>query len=72
MCVSLLLKLRYSKMALVQRMVSIILYAGHAGKQVWYKYEQFHYKNLSIMHLDISTTAKVECLYVTSSDIRNH
>ena len=34
MCAALLLKHRYTKMCLVQKIVSLILYAGHAGKQV--------------------------------------
>ena len=29
-----LLKFRFAKMSLVQKIVSLILYAGHAGKQV--------------------------------------
>ncbi len=34
MCCAILLKFRYGKMSLVQRMVSLILYAGSSGKQV--------------------------------------
>ena len=34
MCSAILLKLRYSKMSMVQRIVSFILYAGNSGKQV--------------------------------------
>ena len=34
MCASILLKHRYSKMSLVQKIVSVILYAGHTSKQV--------------------------------------
>ena len=34
MCASLLLKHCYSKMSLVQKILSLILYAGHSGKQV--------------------------------------
>ena len=34
MCVSLLLKHCYSKMSMMQKIVSVILYAGHASKQV--------------------------------------
>lgn len=33
-CATILLKQRYSKMSLVQKIISIILYAGHASKQV--------------------------------------
>ena len=33
-CASILLKHRYSKMSLVQKVISIILYAGHTSKQV--------------------------------------
>ena len=33
-CVAILLKHRFSKMSLVQRIISLILYAGHSGKQV--------------------------------------
>ena len=33
-CTAMLLKYRYSKMSLVQRILSIILYAGHSGKEV--------------------------------------
>lgn len=36
MCAAILLKNRFSKMSLVQRIVSLILYAGHSGKQVIY------------------------------------
>ena len=35
MCVSLLLKHHYSKMSLVQKILSLILYSGHSGKQVY-------------------------------------
>ena len=34
MCSALLLKLRFSKMSTVQKLISLILYAGHSGKQV--------------------------------------
>lgn len=34
MCAALLLKYRFSKMSLVQRLLSLILYAGHSGTQV--------------------------------------
>lgn len=34
MCAALLLKYRFGKMSLVQRVVSLLLYAGHSGKQV--------------------------------------
>ena len=34
MCLSILLKQRYPKMSLVQRIITLILYAGHCGKQV--------------------------------------
>ena len=34
MCVGLLLKHRFTKMCLIQKMVSLILYDGHANKQV--------------------------------------
>ena len=34
MCMAILLKYRYGKMSLIQRIVSVILYAGHSGKQV--------------------------------------
>ena len=34
-CVSLLLKHRNPKMSLLQKMISIVLYAGHASKQVY-------------------------------------
>lgn len=34
MCVAILLKHCFAKMSLVQRIVSLILYAGHSGKQV--------------------------------------
>ena len=33
-CTAMLLKYRYSKMSLVQIILSIILYAGHSGKEV--------------------------------------
>ena len=33
-CTAMLLKYRYSKMSLLQRILSIILYAGHSGKEV--------------------------------------
>ena len=33
-CAAILLKHRYFKMSLVQKILSIVLYAGHAGKQV--------------------------------------
>lgn len=36
MCAAILLKYRYSKMSLVQRILSMILYAGHSGKEVCY------------------------------------
>lgn len=34
MCTAILLKYRFSKMSLIQRILSLILYAGHSGKQV--------------------------------------
>ena len=34
MCVALLLKLRFHKMCLIQKILSLLLYAGHSGKQV--------------------------------------
>lgn len=34
MCCAILLKLRFSKMCVVQKMVSLVLYAGNSGKQV--------------------------------------
>ena len=34
MCAMILLKFRFAKMSLVQKMVLLILYAGHAGKLV--------------------------------------
>ena len=34
MCAVILLKHRFKKMSLVQRILSLILYAGHSGKQV--------------------------------------
>ncbi len=34
MCVSILLKYRLSRMSLVQKIISVIIYAGHASKQV--------------------------------------
>lgn len=36
MCAALILKLRFSKMCLVQKIMSLILYGGHSGKQVSY------------------------------------
>ena len=44
MCTALLLKLRFHKMCLVQKIISLLLYAGHAGKQV-----------PLILHLSVST-----------------
>ena len=35
-CVGLLVKHRFTKMCLIQKLVSLILYAGHANKQVLY------------------------------------
>lgn len=35
MCAAIILKHRFSKMSLVQRILSMILYAGHSGKQVF-------------------------------------
>ena len=34
MCSAILLKFRLSKMSTVQKLISLILYAGHSGKQV--------------------------------------
>ena len=34
MCTAILLKYRYSKMSLVQKIIALILYAGHSAKQV--------------------------------------
>ena len=34
MCLSIILKYRFSKMSLVQKIMTLILYAGHCGKQV--------------------------------------
>lgn len=34
MCTAILLKHKFSKMSVVQKMISLILYGGHAGKQV--------------------------------------
>ena len=36
MCAALILKLRFSKICLVQKIMSLILYGGHSGKQVSY------------------------------------
>ena len=36
MCAALVLKLRFSKMSLVQKLMSLVLYGGHSGKQVSY------------------------------------
>ena len=33
-CVAILLKYRYSKMSVLQRIISVILYAGHTSKMV--------------------------------------
>lgn len=33
-CAAILLKHRFGKMSLIQRILSVVLYAGHAGKQV--------------------------------------
>jgi len=32
MCITILLKFRFNKMCLVQKMIAVILYAGHSGK----------------------------------------
>ena len=40
LCAVILLKFRFSKMSLVQKIVSLILYAGHAGKQVGIYYSR--------------------------------
>jgi len=34
MCAAMLLRFRYSRMSLVQKLISIILYVGHSGKQL--------------------------------------
>ena len=34
MCIALLLKYRFAKMCLIRKVISLILYAGHAGKKV--------------------------------------
>lgn len=34
MCAAMLLKFRYNRMSLVQKLISTILYTGHSGKQV--------------------------------------
>ncbi len=34
MCSAILLKFRFSKMSTIQKLISLILYAGHSGKQV--------------------------------------
>ena len=34
MCIAMILRYRYSKMCLVQKIVALILYAGHSDKQV--------------------------------------
>ena len=34
MCIALLLKYRFTKMCLIQKVISLILYAGHSGKNV--------------------------------------
>ena len=36
MCAALLLKFRFRRMSLVQKILSLILYAGHSGKQVMF------------------------------------
>jgi len=33
-CIAILLKFRFNKMCLVQKIIGLILYAGHSGKQV--------------------------------------
>ena len=36
MCAALVLKLRFLKMSLVEKIMSLVLYGGHSGKQVSY------------------------------------
>ena len=38
-CVAILLKHRNPKMSLLQKIISLLLYAGHASKQVCYRYQ---------------------------------
>ena len=58
MCVALLLKFSFHKMCLVQKIISLILYAGHSGKQVNKHAMLSHASNPVV---GISTTEKSEC-----------
>ena len=64
MCIAILLKYRYDKMCLVQKILSLILYAGHSGKEVC----MYHFNLLYYFEcLGISKATKVERMCVSPS-----
>ncbi len=46
-CASIFLKHRFSKMSLLQRILSLVLYGGHSGKQVKIKQQLVVYNSMS-------------------------
>lgn len=51
MCAAILLKYRFFKMSLVQRIISLILYAGHSGKQVNLLYSYPGYRVIATLQV---------------------
>ncbi len=47
MCAAVLLKYRYAKMSLVQRILSLVLYGGRSGKQV----KPYTYSQVSVVNI---------------------
>lgn len=78
MCAALLLKFRFHKMCLVQKIISLIMYPGHSGKQVntcTFRYiPQQHNYTVFIIIIGISEVTKSECVPLTPSnyDIGKH
>ena len=51
MCTAILLKHKFSKMCIIQKMISLILYGGHAGKQVMIRGIIWSYVLCYVMYL---------------------
>ena len=56
MCAAIILKHRFSRMSLVQKILSLILYAGHTGMQVW---------RLVVVKVEIIRIANYACRCMT-------
>lgn len=58
-CVAILLKHRNPKMSLLQKIISLLLYAGHASKQVCYRYLKLRTKCTLQVHYFIEKVGRM-------------